>query len=699
VKKIKLITALFLVFGFFLLIATASSPAKKAEASLNHTQIFPHTKVWLTDYMTDGRNSPYQNPEVRQFIATHYDAMAGAHDYTAEGGTAPVFAYTNYYCMYVRNLTDDPDVSYNEYVRAYNWARDHDVNFEDFFIHYAPGTTVSSLYFPDKTAYTLPTQECIASATAQGYLEPERTCRRVPTYDWYTGGDMSKSGARLIMNVGNPNYRAWKLEDIGNKILNKPYLDGVMIDNSPIDNRVGTKYPENQTGSTDFIEYFRDNGETTPVDGDSDLTAGEKYSNDLVTMFREFHERFPDKGQMPNAGPFNDYAYISTLNPKPELNARIYPYVYGFFREAALQASKNYATAFTSGLHQNIANSEAAGVKLNMIGEIIYGGVAPDPIDRFVMPQLAEYYLIKSDTTAFHPFLQYIADQWGIDPRQNQWFEAVAYNVGQPKNDANDPANPSQKFKVMAVGINPASANKTSMNVQTVEKIGFSYQLTDPSANWTDEQWKGKSIIFPDGRVKSVYHSGLNWISLYWGGTEEPPSIGTYQIGDYSYTVYYREFENAIAVYKPLAGITKKDASTSMTENLPATADNPTGRYYSLKMDGTLDPSPITQISLRNTDGAVLIKESALGRPTISKTVNKTSASSGETLTYTIFYSNPAANTYTNVILEDPIPLGTTYINGSAANGGTSDGTKVIWNLSSLSPGASGTVSFQVRIN
>lgn len=80
----------------------------------------------------------------------------------------------------------------------------------------------------------------------------------------------------------------------------------------------------------------------------------------------------------------------------------------------------------------------------------------------------------------------------------------------------------------------------------------------------------------------------------------------------------------------------------------------------------------------------------------LAKQVDKSSATTGETLTYTLSYSNPTPNTYTNARIEDLIPAGTTFI--SASNGGISDSTKVIWNLGNLSPQLIGTVSFQVKV-
>ncbi len=84
---------------------------------------------------------------------------------------------------------------------------------------------------------------------------------------------------------------------------------------------------------------------------------------------------------------------------------------------------------------------------------------------------------------------------------------------------------------------------------------------------------------------------------------------------------------------------------------------------------------------------------------TLSKSVDKTQAASGDTLTYTLSYTN-GSQAVTNTRIEDPIPTGTTYVIGSATNNGTYDqpNNKVIWNLGNLAAGASGNMTFQVRV-
>ena len=155
------------------------------------------------------------------------------------------------------------------------------------------------------------------------------------------------------------------------------------------------------------------------------------------------------------------------------------------------------------------------------------------------------------------------------------------------------------------------------------------------------------------------------------------------------YKIYAREYSKGLVLLKPKSG---NDSSRSTFLDNTATTHTLPGTYFKVKDDGTIDSTPITSITLRNGEAVILVEE-GVG---LSKQVDKTSAASGETLTYTINYSNNTAGEVTNAKIEDPIPLGTTFI--SADGGGTSDGTKVIWNLGTIAAGANGTVTFQVRI-
>ena len=79
--------------------------------------------------------------------------------------------------------------------------------------------------------------------------------------------------------------------------------------------------------------------------------------------------------------------------------------------------------------------------------------------------------------------------------------------------------------------------------------------------------------------------------------------------------------------------------------------------------------------------------------PTVSIDGQKVAV--GETLVYTITYTN-ADDAQTQVTITDAIPANTTYVDGSADNGGTFASGKVTWNLT-LAAGQSKTVSFRVK--
>lgn len=86
---------------------------------------------------------------------------------------------------------------------------------------------------------------------------------------------------------------------------------------------------------------------------------------------------------------------------------------------------------------------------------------------------------------------------------------------------------------------------------------------------------------------------------------------------------------------------------------------------------------------------------------TLTKSVNKAAANEGDTLTYTLSYTNTGEGNATNVRLSDPIPANTTYVVNSASANGSYDASanKLTWNIGNVAAGASGSVTFQVTVN
>jgi len=82
---------------------------------------------------------------------------------------------------------------------------------------------------------------------------------------------------------------------------------------------------------------------------------------------------------------------------------------------------------------------------------------------------------------------------------------------------------------------------------------------------------------------------------------------------------------------------------------------------------------------------------------TVSKSAPATVAS-GAQLTYTITYGNTGTAAATNVVIQDTVPAGTTFV--SATAGGVHAGGVVTWNLGTVNAGVTNqTVQFTVAVN
>jgi uncharacterized repeat protein (TIGR01451 family) len=87
---------------------------------------------------------------------------------------------------------------------------------------------------------------------------------------------------------------------------------------------------------------------------------------------------------------------------------------------------------------------------------------------------------------------------------------------------------------------------------------------------------------------------------------------------------------------------------------------------------------------------------------TISKTSNEILVDPGDTIIYTITYSNDSPVNVTDAVITDELPLGLTYVPGSASNGGTYDSAThtITWNIGSLaSLEGPYTVSYSVTVD
>jgi uncharacterized repeat protein (TIGR01451 family) len=95
--------------------------------------------------------------------------------------------------------------------------------------------------------------------------------------------------------------------------------------------------------------------------------------------------------------------------------------------------------------------------------------------------------------------------------------------------------------------------------------------------------------------------------------------------------------------------------------------------------------------------------DAGLWKPTdievVKTNLNPGVVKAGQTIGYQIVVKNTGTTLAKGVIITDPIPSGTTYVNGSASPTAVFNGSSLTWNIDELAPGAAVTVTFQVMVN
>ncbi|MFL5244723.1 MAG: hypothetical protein ACJ8FY_21685 [Gemmataceae bacterium] len=237
-----------------------------------------------------------------------------------------------------------------------------------------------------------------------------------------------------------------------------------------------------------------------------------------------------------------------------------------------LESTAAYSSAYGSLLHA-ISQKIAPGL---LVANTAGGQSDADPVVAQTVAYYEEFAIraLAHNYQQFEDLAQQVAHRAAL---QGPKGYAILDSLPQ----GGSPTDPRTQIATLAYYYMIGDPNRTFLNFFG----GF-----EPSTSWT-RHWS----------QAAAYDVGLprgTW-SLFATGSD-PSDV------DMTYRVYQRSYTNALVLYKPLSFASSATSPASLGTD-SATVHNLGGTYRPLHADGTLG-APITRISLRNGEGAILIK-------------------------------------------------------------------------------------------
>ena len=226
----------------------------------------------------------------------------------------------------------------------------------------------------------------------------------------------------------------------------------------------------------------------------------------------------------------------------------------------------------------------------------------------------------------------------------------------------------------LIMNTNPASMQTVDIsNPSSPELLEGSISLRSAS----DVTLSGNTAYVSDGKY------GFKIIDI--SDPENPFFLLEYNLGSLANTV----IGNIVLSVQAINGLTILDVSD---------VANPVNIIDRMKILGKSEDVVVydNRIYIADDTAELVIMDLYHDTPKFIVTADKYNVSSGDEVTYTITTKNVSPNTLTNFNLTDPIPDGTTYIEGGTYSYGTNT---VSWTIPEMAPDQTITETFKVSIN
>ncbi|MBO0593986.1 DUF11 domain-containing protein, partial [Cellulophaga sp. E16_2] len=258
--------------------------------------------------------------------------------------------------------------------------------------------------------------------------------------------------------------------------------------------------------------------------------------------------------------------------------------------------------------------------------------------------------------------------------------QVTASDQFDPDSEANN--NDANEDDQDALELIPESADlsitKRVIGGSTTPNIGdvLTFELTISNAGISTATNVAVEDVLPSGfTLLSVNNAGTaSGNTASWSALSIPVNGGS--------TLTYTASVNASGSYVNAAQITASD-------QYDPNSDPATGFGVDDLGDAIADDDEVT---------LTIVPQSA--DLSIVKTVSDANPNVGDTVTFTVQVTNGGADTATNVVIEDNVPIGYSVVNGSVSNSGiyNAGGSVILWNLANVTLTGS-TLTYQVTVN
>jgi Bacterial Ig domain len=184
----------------------------------------------------------------------------------------------------------------------------------------------------------------------------------------------------------------------------------------------------------------------------------------------------------------------------------------------------------------------------------------------------------------------------GLRPENQTWndLERIA---AQEKSVSQLSATPP--LQILATLLNPTD-NPSDPRLQ-LASLSYYYLLSDPNTTFLDLFGNERSGSWSDNWTQAISAN----VGLPTGAFSTAVTGSDPENSALTYKVYQRTFTNATVLFKPLSYTLGKGAGA--LDNATATTVQLGGSYYVLNSNGTTGTTPVSQITLRNGEGAILM--------------------------------------------------------------------------------------------